>query len=493
MSFKIKVVITNVVLMALSLGMVGYLLIHNSYQVSLDMQLESGMEEHQMLVSAVQSAIVDLMVKDSFTSMQQLGDIGADIAEPMQGMGTQFLMLDENRVCIYTNHDKLEYDEELLNYLEKGTRNYVIEEYEGKEYLTIASLIQARGSYLYLINQRDISNVYQENEKQITFFKIIMGITVVLCSLVIYLISRWLTRPIEQLNQVAAVITDGDYSVRTQIHSDDEIGELAGRFDQMAEAIEEHVEELRNQARQQEDFVASFTHEIKTPMTAIIGYSDMIRSKELTEEQRMLTANYIFHEGKRLEGMSLKLFDLIALNRNQIEKQDIYTQVFGEELLNAMQPVVELSEEALIVQMEPAVLQGDWDLLKTVFMNLIDNARKASGKDDCIYVTGALCRSCVKEQPVNESDIAEAITWYEFRVQDFGCGIPEGEVAKICEAFYMVDKSRARKQGGAGLGLSIASRIIEVHGGAMQIESELGKGTTVLIRLPAKEAAQDEE
>lgn len=492
MSFKLKVVIANMVLMAFSLGIVGYLLIHNSYQVSFDMQLESGMEEHQMLVTAVQSAVVDLLVKDSFDSMKQLGSVGADIADNMQGIGTRFVMLDENRMCIYSNTETLTYDETLLNYLEKGTRNYVIEEREEGVYLTIASLIQARGSYLYLINQRDISNVYQENEKQIRFYQTVMVLALFVCSIVIYLISRWLTRPIERLNQTAAEITEGNYSVRTQTLSDDEIGELAERFNQMAGAIEEHVEELENQARQQEDFVASFTHEIKTPMTAIIGYSDMIRSKKLSEEQRMLTANYIFREGKRLEGMSMKLFDLIALNRTQITKQDIYTNVLENELRETMQPVLAADAEYLNVQMEPAVLLGDWDLLKTVLMNLVDNARKASKKDSVINVDGNwYCGSkddCGREQTGNEQ-----MMWYEIRVQDSGCGIPKEELDKICEAFYMVDKSRARKQGGAGLGLSITARILEAHGGTLQIESELGRGTTMIVRLPAKEAERHAE
>ena len=94
MSFKLKVLITNIILIALSLGIIGFLMIHNSYQVSLDMQLESGMEEHQMLVSAVQSEVVDLLVSDSFFSMSQLGNVGEEIASDMAGTGTQFIMLD---------------------------------------------------------------------------------------------------------------------------------------------------------------------------------------------------------------------------------------------------------------------------------------------------------------------------------------------------------------------------------------------------------------
>ena len=368
---------------------------------------------------------------------------------------------------------------ELLDYLEKGKRNYMIEEREDGEILTIASVIQAENSILYLVNQRNISNVYRENEKQIRYFQIVMLVALIVCGTGIYWISRWLTKPIVQLNNTASVIASGDYSVRTHITSKDEIGELAEKFDSMAEAIEGHVQELKENARRQEDFVASFTHEIKTPMTAIIGYADMLRSKELSEEQKIVTANYIFHEGKRLEGMSLKLFDLIALKRNEIDKQDIYAQAFGDEVRDIVEPILQQSDIRFRLSMEHALLQGDRDLLKTVFVNLIDNARKASKPGDTIVMEGQWPEQEEKE-------------WYEILVRDAGCGIPEEEVHKICEAFYMVDKSRSRKQGGAGLGLATSSLIIEVHGGSFFVESKLGEGTTMRVQLPAQRDPIDE-
>lgn len=480
MSFKLKVLITNIMLMAVSLGVTGYLMIHNSYRVSMDMQMDRAMEEHQMVVSAVESAVVDLLVNDSFHSMEQIGEIGEEIAGTVEGTGTRFCFLDGERQYIYTNAEELNFNMELLDYLERGKRNYTIEEQDQNEILTIASLIRVNDSNMYLVNQRDISDIYRENERQIRFFQIIMAAALIICGGLISLISWWLTKPIEQLNNTASVIASGDYSVRTQLASNDEIGELAEKFDSMAEAIEGHVQELKDHARQQEDFVASFTHEIKTPMTAVIGYADMLRSKDMEKEQQILTANYIFQEGKRLESMSLKLFDLIALKRKDIEKQKIYAQVFGEEIEDSILPILERAEIGFSVDMQPAILEGDRDLLKTVFINLIDNARKASKPGDEIRMRGIWNRE------------SEDSAFYEIQIQDDGCGIPEEEVNKICEAFYMVDKSRARKQGGAGLGLATTSLIIEVHQGRLQIESTVGKGTIMRVLLPGKELDTDE-
>lgn len=480
MSFKHKVLITSILLMAVSLGVVGFLMIHNSYQVSMDMQLERAMEEHQMIVSAVESAVVDLLVNDSFHSMEQIGEIGGEIAGTVEGTGASFSFLDGERNSIYTNTTELNFNRELLNYLERGRRNYIIEEQDGQEMLTIASLIRVNNSNMYLVNQRDISDLYRQNEKQIWFFQLIMLAALAVCGSIISIISRWLTAPIEQLNNTASIIASGDYSVRTKIASNDEIGELAEKFDRMAEAIEGHVRELQEQARQQEDFVASFTHEIKTPMTAIIGYADMLRSKEMEKEQQILTANYIFQEGKRLESMSLKLFDLIALKRQDIETQDIYMQVLGEEIEEIVRPILDRSEICFSMELEHAIVPGDRELLKTVFINLIDNARKASKPGNEIRMLGMWSK---------ETDISR---FYEIQVQDQGCGIPEEEVNKICEAFYMVDKSRSRKQGGAGLGLATTSLIIRVHHGMLRIESTIGEGTTMHVLLPGKEVEKDE-
>lgn len=482
MSFKLKVLVANIILMSIALGVVGFLLIHNSYQVSMDMQVKRGMDEHQMVVSAVQSSIVDLMVNDAgYGSIIALlkGEIGDDIAGSVEGTGIRFALLDVDRENLFSNGDALVFDDSLLDYLERGRRNYIIEQRDNHWILTIASVIWLKDGNFYLVNQRDISDVYQQNEKQIRFFQITMLIALVICGGLIFLISRWLTKPIEQLNNTASVIASGDYSVRTEIHSMDEIGELGTKFDSMAQAIEGHVQELKERARQQEDFVASFTHEIKTPMTAIIGYADMLRSKELPKEQQILTADYIFREGKRLEGMSLKLFDLIALKRQEIEKQDIYTQVLGQEVQGVVVPLLNPWGLSFVLDMEPAVIEGDRDLLKTVFINLIDNARKASAQGDEIRMIG---RWLTEEEGI-----------YEIRIEDDGCGIPEEEVHKICEAFYMVDKSRSRKQGGAGLGLATTTLIVEVHQGRLLVDSTLGKGTVMHVQMAGRRIQDNEK
>ncbi len=113
-----------------------------------------------------------------------------------------------------------------------------------------------------------------------------------------------MTRPLEQLEQASRQIAAGAYSQRTAIHGSDEIASLSRSFDEMAQAVEGTVQTLQQNARQKDDFVAAFTHELKTPMTSILGFADILRSGEVSPATRRTAADYIYHESKRLEALS---------------------------------------------------------------------------------------------------------------------------------------------------------------------------------------------
>ena len=132
--------------------------------------------------------------------------------------------------------------------------------------------------------------------------------------------------------------------------------------------------------------------------------------------------------------------------------------------------MLENKDITLEISMENAVIKGDKELLKTVFINVIDNAKKASDNGSVINSIG---------QIINGEYIVEII--------DTGIGFPDEEVNKVFEAFYMVDKSRSRREGGAGLGLSLAMEIVKLHEGNIHISSEVGKGTRVMLTFPIKE------
>ena len=238
--------------------------------------------------------------------------------------------------------------------------------------------------------------------------------------------------------------------------------------------LEQQFQELEDAARRQEDFIGSFAHELKTPLTSMIGYADMLRTTEVTQEEQFQAANYIFKEGKRLESLSFKLLDLMVVKNQELELRPVKIRWMAEDIKGMLQPSLKKLGIVLKVIVEDASLMLEPDLMKTVLLNLLDNGRKAIEGEGTLYLLGR-----------REED------GFALYVRDTGKGIPKEELSRITEAFYMVDKSRARQQGGAGLGLSICQEIVKRHGGTMTFKSIPGKGTMVRIFLEMPEIDLD--
>lgn len=267
-------------------------------------------------------------------------------------------------------------------------------------------------------------------------------------------------------------MTEGDYAYRAEQISKDEMGQLTGDFNRMAEALEQIIHQLEDEVRAREDFIAAFSHELKTPLTAIIGYADVLRSRKLDEEKHFLSANYIYTEGKRLETMSLRLLDIIVTKRNELDAQKIDV----EQLFSFISDMYSGNEDIqLEFRYEKGLVWAELDLMKTVLLNLVDNAYKASETGGIIELHGT-----------------KQDEGYLFRVKDYGTGIPEEERKKIMEAFYMVDKSRARSKNGAGLGLALCSEILKLHGSELMVESEVGEGSCFSFLLSCEEVEKHE-
>ena len=231
------------------------------------------------------------------------------------------------------------------------------------------------------------------------------------------------------------------------------------------------MDKLQEALNRQEIFVGNFAHELKTPLTSMIGYGDMLRSKKLSEEQIISYSDLIVQEGKRLEVMSMKLMELIVLKKQDFEMVETNIVDFFDEIKAIVAPIMRNSKIDFKVSVEHDVVLIENDLMKTVCLNLLDNARKAVIDNGIIEFMG------VKD-----------IDGYRIVIKDNGCGIDAKEIDKIKEAFYMVDKSRSRSAGGAGLGLAICEQIIKLHHGKMIIESIKNQGTIVTVLLKGGES-----
>lgn len=235
----------------------------------------------------------------------------------------------------------------------------------------------------------------------------------------------------------------------------------------MADRLVEQMHEKETLAEQRESFTTAFAHELKTPLTSIIGYADMLNSIDMTEEERREAYYYIYTQGKRLENLSHKLLELVSVDKTELEGKPVQTKELEKNIRETMRPVFAGKHVKSRIALEKGIIYGDRDLLLSVFYNLLDNAVKASEEGGFVALKGA----CLEEG-------------YEIKVVDNGRGIPPEEIHRITEAFYMVDKSRSRREGGAGIGMTLCQRIVTLHGGVLQIFSNPGDGTVVRLLLP---------
>lgn len=466
MKFRYKVLFINIILLSAALGIAGYLMIRRNFELAKSTQIQNAVVENNILQASVEYEFLQVINGNvNYDAGEELERIGALIYRGLSALSPGFYIRYGSEYVYSSDSRENMPAEELFENISSGDKNYVISRQEDGYYIYVTSYSTVNGTKLCVVSRRDISEAYRLMDSQISFYRLLALIIVCAGGAVMYGLSVYLTRPLERLNRVTDKIIEGDYDVYMEVGTSDEVGLLTDKFNRMSRSIASNIDELNDMVRRRERFVADFTHEIKTPMTAIIGYADTMRSMELSEEERLMALNYIFSEGRRLERMSSKLFDLIYFKRKEIEMLPIYTADMCVEIAGIMKPVLDGKNITLDSDIEPAVIYGCRELLVTVFTNIIDNAKKASREGAGISFVGVF-----KEDNI-----------YELSVRDNGIGMSKEDAERICEEFYMADKSRSRKDGGAGLGMSLAAVILERHGAALSVDSVLGEGTTVTV------------
>lgn len=328
----------------------------------------------------------------------------------------------------------------------------------GGTYALFASELQ--GGYR-IVTAYDLTALYTSRNAAVRRFLGLEAVVLAAAALVTALLARQMTRPLQILRAASAEIAGGDYDRRTALHTGDELENVSQSFDKMADAVQEKIADLQVDVQRREDFMGAFAHELKTPMTSIIGYADMLRTLQIDPAEQHEAAGAIYHESRRLEALSYKLLSLLSLSDERLELAPVDLTDLWPRLRMACPQV------PLLTPQGGAVVHGDADLLLDLLCNLVQNAAKASPAGMPVTVL-----------------LADAGDTVALTVQDHGCGIPADKLARVTEPFYMVDKSRARKQGGSGMGLALCQRIAAVHGGTLQISSQVGVGTAVTVTLP---------
>lgn len=299
-------------------------------------------------------------------------------------------------------------------------------------------------------------------------FKIITVIVVLLFSLIILLISllgRYfvssIVQPIEKINQITKVIAKGDFSVRIENDSDDEIGELSESINEMAGKLNE-TDKMKN------DFISTVSHEIRTPLTAIKGWGETLKAINNDPQLAEKGLDIIISETERLSDMVEELLDFSRIQNADLKMNfDVFRlDKLIQDVFVSYKQRAENENKTFISEIEiqkDLYIRGDEAKIRQVLINIIDNALKYTDENAVIKIR--LERN------------QKYVTIY---LDDTGKGIAPKDLPYIKDKFYKAD-STVR---GTGIGLAVADEIIKKHSGKLNIKSEIGKGTCVEIILP---------
>lgn len=332
-------------------------------------------------------------------------------------------------------------------------------ETDGRHILIVGSSTVANDKEAMIYVVEDVSSIYNDITRMAWRFIAICATGTLAGAILIILLVRKATKPLHVLSETTKRISGGEYARRAEIASHDEIGSLAADFNAMADAVETHIAELTETAERQRLFIGGVTHELKTPLATMLIHSDTLLNANVDARQMDISLRHINNQCRWLERMTQKLLRLITL------KEDIRpceTNVPGlfDSVAQSTESTMQKRMTPLKIECETDTLMVDADLIRSALINLVDNASKASDAGRTV-VLKAYGRT--------------------IEVVDSGKGIPENEIARITEPFYMIDPSRNRKKGGVGLGLALVCEIVRAHGAVLSIESEVGKGTVVKI------------
>ncbi|PYE50233.1 HAMP domain-containing protein [Paenibacillus barcinonensis] len=283
-------------------------------------------------------------------------------------------------------------------------------------------------------------------------------------SLFILLMSRFIVKPIKQLTAAAQKMSSGDLTVRLKYRNHDEFGELMESFNQMARELQK-IDSIR------EDFVSNVSHEMQSPLTSIRGFTKAIQDGLIPPEEQKEHLEIIYEETLRLSRLSDNLLRLASLDSEHHPTSFRLFQL--DEQLRKIIVLAEPQWSTKNVNMElellPCTIEADEDLFDQVWQNILGNAIKYTDVGGSIYV-----------------DMREGPSGVNVHIRDTGKGIPQEALPHIFDRFYMVDKARSSSLKGNGLGLSIVIKILNLHECTIDVTSAVGEGTEMVITIPRK-------
>lgn len=349
-----------------------------------------------------------------------------------------------------------------FNNLVKNKYNVKNINFNNDYYIMVGTKVSDSSSLYFVEN---INFLYDIRNQMIQNCLIIVSVMTLLISIIAYIISKTLTKPLINIQNEMKKLSKGDFNINLK-EGHGEFGKLGHSFNEMSKELDKRNNSMLQLIDSKQMFIDNLAHEMNTPLTSIQGYAELLQKANLDEERKNKYLEYIQSESKRILDMYKKLL-LLSYKKNsdmEIKKVDI-NNVFSE-VSKTIKNKLEEKNINLIMNNQLDYLICDETLIIMCVLNLVKNAISVSEDNSDVVVTA------FKQ---NEKKYIQVI--------DNGKGISKEDINKIIEPFYRVDKVRSRKNGGAGLGLSICKSIVEMHNGSLKIESVLGKGSIFTLEF----------
>lgn len=457
-----KIFVYSITLFIVLFNGAGIAIIQNIYNRNLDNAIVAAINEQKSIKNSIYINLDSIDSNNSNSFWMLLKNyIYGDVSK----IENIEVFKDKNEVIINDVDMNIDYERLELNTTDIDESKFIIRNVDNKNLIFVSSAIKIDKDIYKLVITKDISFLNEERIKNYEIFIVLSGLVTILLAIGMYIISKNITNPIEELTEVSNSITKGDYTKRSSYKNNDEIGILSKNFNAMMQEIEDKIDELKNINNQKQRFIDNLTHEMKTPITSIIGYSDLLLKGNISESIKLKALDYINSQGKRLENMSSSLIKLIMIQNNDNIKNVFFIKDVVSETIKGLNYKIDKNEIDIKIDLKNERVIGDKQLIVLLITNILDNSIKASEKGSYIYIRGAI----------------KNLDKYELQIIDEGFGISEIDLKKVREPFYMVDKSRSKSTNNLGLGLAICQEICIANDIEFDIESEINKGTKVTL------------
>lgn len=478
MNLWLKMAVVILILVVIATSVSSLMTLEQSRRSTIEQKInECVLSQERIIREIVEGAIIkeetdSVLLLSEFDISNIVGTVLCDTGDFFSGIG----VFTYNGVCIFNTALEQSNYIVLFDKIQDGKEDVfcVCSDEERKVIRGVSSFL-VDDTELVLAFEHDISSIYESWDKELRMLNKVNFIVALTVAFVMTFLLFILLYPMSLINRGVKEITNGNYEYKIAEKGSYEFKILSKNINALSQSVLLNVEKLKNISEGRKNFIDNFAHEMKTPLTSIIGFSSLMSiRKNINKEKIAEYSEIITEEANRLKKLSGKLLELSTAEHVLLDYSQVAISDFFHEIKTIMQPMLEEKKCQLNVEFDDTVINIDKELFKSLFYNLIDNAIKASLPGATIFL------NCQTSQTKSNKVILS--------VTDEGIGMSESDIQLAIEPFYMADKARSRKENGVGLGLTLCAEIVRQHNATMHISSQLNKGTKVCIIMNTEDS-----